>query len=260
MKEVKCFICGSPFLTPTTGKFCSIECKKEHKKNVNREFHERNKEIVNKKRKEYYKENIHIYKERDKKRHKENILNREMQGESVRKRLIGLTEKEKKDRRNKERRKKYKEDKLYSLKIRIRSLINKKLRDMDLTKSHTTEKYLGCDIKQLMSHLEKNFINGMSWENRDDWQIDHIVPISRAKNEEEFILLSHYTNLQPMWAEDNLKKSNDLGFHNVKGRLIKKFGVKGEYQQYRYETSVDLNCFDCGKSKTSKLVVVFNDN
>ena len=96
MKEVKCFICGSPFLTPTTGKFCSIECKKEHKKNVNREFHERNKEIVNKKRKEYYKENIHIYKERDKKRHKENILNREMQGESVRKRLIGLTEKEKK--------------------------------------------------------------------------------------------------------------------------------------------------------------------
>lgn len=44
----------------------------------------------------------------------------------------------------------------------------------------------------------------------DCWQIDHKIPISSAKTEEEIIKLSHYTNLQPMWWEENNKKSNKL--------------------------------------------------
>ena len=48
----------------------------------------------------------------------------------------------------------------------------------------------------------------MDWSNHGKWHIDHKIPISWAKTEEEIIKLSHYTNLQPMWAEENIKKKN----------------------------------------------------
>jgi hypothetical protein len=50
----------------------------------------------------------------------------------------------------------------------------------------------------------------MCWENRNEWHIDHIVPLSSAKTEDEVYGLCHYTNLQPLWAKDNLQKSNKL--------------------------------------------------
>jgi hypothetical protein len=51
----------------------------------------------------------------------------------------------------------------------------------------------------------------MSWEKFGKYiHIDHIIPLSSAKTEEEIYKLCHYTNLQPLWAEDNLKKSNKL--------------------------------------------------
>ena len=149
---------------------------------------------------------------------------------------------------------------MYNLKTRIRSLVNKKIKDRDLSKSNSTEYYLGCNFETFMKHIELNFSDGMNWENRDKWHIDHIVPISRAKTEEEFLLLSHYTNLHPMWAEKNMMKSNKTGFHNVTGKMIKKFGQKNEYQQYRYEKVVEFSCFICNKEKKSKLVVVYEED
>ena len=60
----------------------------------------------------------------------------------------------------------------------------------------------------LKEHLESQFIDGMGWDNRVEWHIDHIIPLSSAKTEDELYRLCHYTNLQPLWAEDNLKKGN----------------------------------------------------
>lgn len=105
---------------------------------------------------------------------------------------------------------KYKTDIFYRLKIIIRVRISKKLNKQNLKKNDKLDNILGCSIINLKKHLENLFIDGMSWDNRKEWHIDHIIPLSSAKNIDEFYKLCHYTNLQPLWAEDNLKKSNKL--------------------------------------------------
>ena len=50
----------------------------------------------------------------------------------------------------------------------------------------------------------------MTWENHGEWHIDHIMPMYTAQTEEETLELNHYTNLQPLWAEENLSKSNKI--------------------------------------------------
>lgn len=82
----------------------------------------------------------------------------------------------------------------------------------EIKKRYKTEEILGCTLEELVSHLESQFTEGMTWENRGlkGWHIDHIIPISSAKTEEEVYKLSHYTNLQPLWAKDNLEKHNKI--------------------------------------------------
>jgi hypothetical protein len=78
------------------------------------------------------------------------------------------------------------------------------------SKSKKNIELIGCDWPSLREHIENLFQNGMTWENYGmyGWHIDHIIPLSSAKTLEELEKLCHYTNLQPLWAEDNLKKSN----------------------------------------------------
>lgn len=76
------------------------------------------------------------------------------------------------------------------------------------------DNYLGCDISFLKKYLEEKFVEGMSWKNYGNkgWHIDHIYPLSKIdpRNEEEIKMVCHYTNLQPLWAADNIKKSNKV--------------------------------------------------
>ena len=50
----------------------------------------------------------------------------------------------------------------------------------------------------------------MSWDNHGEWHLDHIIPMASATNEKEVIKLNHYTNFQPLWAEENLQKSDKI--------------------------------------------------
>lgn len=67
---------------------------------------------------------------------------------------------------------------------------------------------IGCSSDELKKYIESKFKDGMSWDNRNKWQIDHIIPLISfdLSVEEEFKKAVHYTNLQPLWNEENAKK------------------------------------------------------
>ena len=63
----------------------------------------------------------------------------------------------------------------------------------------------------------------MSWDNKGEWENDHIIPVSLGDNEDEIIELSHYTNRQPLWAMDNKLKSDKIYFHQLTDELITRY-------------------------------------
>ena len=72
------------------------------------------------------------------------------------------------------------------------------------------ELMLGCSYAEFKSYIESKFKDGMTWENYGKWHLDHIIPLSQAKDNNDALLLNHYTNLQPLWAEDNLRKNRKI--------------------------------------------------
>ena len=79
----------------------------------------------------------------------------------------------------------------------------------NVKKKHTIE-FIGCSTKELKTYLESKFRNDMSWDNygRKGWHIDHIKPCINfnLSDGEEQKTCFHYTNMQPLWATDNLHK------------------------------------------------------
>lgn len=104
----------------------------------------------------------------------------------------------------------YKNDNLFRFKKSLSSLVNKTIRDRGFTKNRKTLSILGCDIDFLLEYLSSQFLDGMTWDNYGSWEIDHIYPISKAKIEEDILILNHYTNLRPLWRVDNRNKLNKI--------------------------------------------------
>jgi hypothetical protein len=79
-------------------------------------------------------------------------------------------------------------------------------------KAGSTIKDLGCSIPELKLYLESIFQRGMSWDNYGvyGWHIDHIIPLKffNLSNREEFLKACHYTNLQPLWSKENIRKGD----------------------------------------------------
>jgi len=88
----------------------------------------------------------------------------------------------------------------------LRKRLYEAIKNNDKT-GHTME-LLGCSIDEFKKHLQSKFQEGMSWENYGKWHIDHITPCARfdLSKPEEQKKSFHYTNLQPLWAKDNLSK------------------------------------------------------
>jgi len=161
----------------------------KRKKSVN-EYYQRNKEKISKYHKERY--------SNPKVKKKYSILNKNWK-EKNKDRLLELEKY------------KYHNDILFKLKYVLRRRTNSFLKKRELTKSKQLVDYLGCSPVELKEHLEKQFSLGMSWKNYGwGWHIDHIIPLANAKTKKEIYKLCHYTNLQPLWAKDNLIKGSNL--------------------------------------------------
>lgn len=105
---------------------------------------------------------------------------------------------------------KLKTDKLFHLKFSVSSLIRVGLFNRGYGKKTRTATILGCSWDEFKIHVERQFPKGMSWDNRGEWHIDHIIPLATASCEDDIIRLNHFTNLRPLWAEDNRRKSAKL--------------------------------------------------
>lgn len=101
-------------------------------------------------------------------------------------------------------------DPLYKLKCTLRSRAGSAFFRQGYKKSTKTQEMLGAEWEIVKAHIESKFTEGMTWSNHGDWHVDHIVPLASANTEEELIKLSNYKNLQPLWAEDNLKKGDKI--------------------------------------------------
>jgi len=86
-------------------------------------------------------------------------------------------------------------------------------------KNSKTEDILGCKVEFFNEYIESKFTNGMSWERISDIHLDHIIPLATVVTEEDIYRLNHYTNFQPLWAKDNLQKSDKVP-ENVQFKLL----------------------------------------
>lgn len=92
--------------------------------------------------------------------------------------------------------------------IAWRTILNNTLKRLNTIKEGKTIELLGYSATELKEHIESKFLEGMSWENRSEWHIDHIKPVSSFDKSEKMSIINSLDNLQPLWAVDNLKKSN----------------------------------------------------
>lgn len=98
----------------------------------------------------------------------------------------------------------------FQISCNLRSRMNRALRNNQ--KSGHLLEILGCSIPELKTYLENQFLKGMTWKNYGQWHIDHKIPCSifDMSNPIEQKQCFHYTNLQPLWAEENFKKSDKI--------------------------------------------------
>ena len=102
------------------------------------------------------------------------------------------------------------EDPYFRLSNRLRERLRKILRRSGEAKSSSTLEMTGCNWHELRRHFENQFADGMSWENMGEWHIDHIRPCASfdLTDPEQQRQCFHYSNLQPLWASHNQRKSD----------------------------------------------------
>ena len=108
------------------------------------------------------------------------------------------------------KRERLKEDPLFRLECNLRSRVKNAVKSNAGEKAFSTIELIGCSVQHLRDHLESQFIDGMSWDNYGEWHVDHIRPCSSFNlgDPEEQKKCFHWTNLQPLWALDNIRKGD----------------------------------------------------
>ena len=199
-----CLNCKKEWLSKHTGNFCSSNCNHVYQYRLNRaciDFNKKCKEcnvvfIARRISATYCSpkcNNLALYRVRDvaKTNAQKSKLNK---GPKAKNRILN----------------KYKNDTNFRLTCVLRKRLGAAIKGKAKTGSAVVD--LGCSIDDLKKYLENQFQPDMTWDNwsRNGWHIDHIVPLSKfdLSNREELLKACHYSNLQPLWAKDNIRKGN----------------------------------------------------
>lgn len=106
----------------------------------------------------------------------------------------------------------YHSDPVYRITVLLRNRLKQSLKKSGSRACNKTLDYVGCGKEELKQHLESQFTEGMTWDNHGThgWHIDHIRPLTNfdLTKESEIFIAMNYTNLQPLWAAENILKSN----------------------------------------------------
>ena len=167
------------------------------KKVADKKWRNKNKEYLNQKYNEWYENNKEHRKEYLKEYRENNI------------------EKIRKTKRDYERNRKAR-DPLYKLISNFRTAIYQVLKESNVDKNEHYFDVLPYSQEELIQHLENQFTDDLTWDNYGEWHLDHIIPISsfniQEMGDEEFIKCWSLENLQPLWGEENIRKSNSILF------------------------------------------------
>lgn len=180
--------------------------KEEYYKEYNRVYREKNIDKLLDYWKNYHAENLDHIRFKNKKYREENPEQTKLYYKKYyqeNKELI-------KDKTGNYKKRRRKVDPLFVLTERIRDSIRRALKKNGYPKRSKAPAILGCTFEEFYEHIEKQFLPNMNWDNRSEWHLDHVVPISFGESEEEIILLNHYSNFRPLWGKDNLAKSDTL--------------------------------------------------
>ena len=101
-------------------------------------------------------------------------------------------------------------DPVFKMKTFVRKKISCAVKRNGKYKCKSFEELVGCSYAHFAEYLKSKFKEGMSFENYGEWQIDHIIPLVTANTVEDVIRLCHYTNLQPLWASENMEKGSKI--------------------------------------------------
>lgn len=188
----------------------------EKEKLNNKIYHQANREVILEKKKIFYEKNKHKEYYNHKKYREENpekikLIRKKYEEKNKKNILIKKKEWREKNPTYFSDRKKI--DPIFKLSCNMRTRIGIFIKKSSkINKNNKTFNYIGCSREQLKEYIEKQFKDGMSWDNYGlyGWHIDHIIPLSSAKTEDDVYKLCHYTNLQPLWAKDNISKGDRI--------------------------------------------------
>ena len=181
---------------------------REKYREYQRQYRLDNKEKIKKTQRQNYLKNKERIKERNRKyklNHKDKIKEQQKQYRSDNRKTITKYKRE-------YRFKKYHSNAAFRLVNIQRARIRKALKGV--VKSKRTLALLGCSAEEIWKHLESKFKPGMTKENYGEWHVDHIKPCASfdLTDPEQQAICFHYTNLQPLWAVDNIKKRDRLDY------------------------------------------------
>ena len=209
-KSVNCKYCSVSFYTGSLNPnvWVCYQCKKEKQLKYSKIFY-----------KEYWKKNRHTLKESQKPKNRKYYSQNKEKIKDKSSKYYQQNRLKCIKRNTKRKLKRYDVDYVFKMAQIFRARLNVTLRKIKIQKEVRSKDLVGCDWNTLKNYIESKFQPGMTWDNHGTygWHVDHIIPCSlfNLTKIEDQKKCFHYTNLQPLWAKENLVKYNNIDLYII---------------------------------------------